>query len=501
MKNYILAITSLLLACTIKAQTDEMKWNIGLSGGLIQYQGDRGRSFYSTHQAAYGFGEISFSRYLSRHFDISFFATRGEVGNVQPLSSWSTGKDFAERHFLTRFSTANVVLKYNLTKPEAAVRPYIFAGGGLMMYDKRFTETKMTYGYSLPTGGVGIGFRISPILSLRLQETVMYTNRDDVDHTVRKNPSLFNYNDAFLFHTATLAFNLGKIPDADNDRVSDKKDMCPNTPMGVAVDAKGCPVDIDKDGVADYLDQCPDVAGVAGLSGCPDKDNDGVADKDDRCPDMAGSVSTRGCPDSDNDGIIDIDDHCPGTKSGYKVDASGCPFDNDKDGIVNDEDQCPDVAGIAALHGCPDADGDGVADMDDKCPDVKGTMENKGCPELPKATTEKITLIGTKIFFETGSDKLKSSSQNQLDDLVDILNKYPAAHLTIEGYTDDVGTDEANMALSQKRADSVKNYLMSKGISESRLTSVGFGKTKPVDTSKTSKARSKNRRVELKTSF
>jgi outer membrane protein OmpA-like peptidoglycan-associated protein len=298
-----------------------------------------------------------------------------------------------------------------------------------------------------------------------------------------------------------LTFNFGAKNDADNDSVSDSKDNCPDTPAGVAVDKKGCPLDRDNDSVADYLDTCPDAAGTAALNGCPDRDNDGVADQLDKCPDTAGTIALNGCPDTDGDGVADINDKCPDTKTGYKVDASGCPMDNDKDGTINDEDRCPDIAGPMSLKGCPDTDGDGVADIDDRCPTQKGTMANKGCPDITPKDAKRITYIGSKIFFENASNKLKVGSLVQLDELSAILNRYEGANLVIEGHADSNGSDAYNLNLSQKRTESVKEYLASKGVSASRLTAVGYGESKPIASNKTSLGRAKNRRVELKTSY
>jgi len=357
---------------------------------------------------------------------------------------------------------------------------------------------------------------------LNLQETFLYSNADNRDGVEA------NENDAFLFHTVGLSFNFGKKRDADHDGVSNYRDKCPETPALVVVDKVGCPLDKDGDGVADYLDACPDLAGLKELNGCPDRDGDGIADKDDncpdvkglaayngcpdtdgdgvidnldRCPDVAGFANLKGCPDTDNDGVADLDDKCPNTKAGYKVDATGCTLDNDHDGIVNEEDACPDKAGALVFKGCPDTDGDGVADKDDRCPAVKGTIANKGCPEMAIADVKKITQIASKIFFETNSDKLKVASLVQLDELASILKRYEAANLSIEGHADSQGADDYNLNLSQKRTESVKVYLMGKGIMESRLTAIGYGETRPIADNKTAIGRAKNRRVELKTSY
>ena len=481
----------LLLLCisfgyisSTSAQTQDKKWNIGLHGGATQYNGDLGNDFYKTKMPFYALGGLSVSRYIGSHFDINFLATKGTVGYNR-----ANGK------FKSQFTSALLNFRFNILGPNTPVRPYIFVGGGAMLFDKNLDLTKEKVDFIAPSFGGGVNFKLGPTVMLNLQETFLYSNADKRDGIVK------DRNDAYLFHTAGLTFNFGKKKDADNDGVADRNDKCPNTPVNTAVDKSDCPLDKDKDGVADYLDKCPDIAGTEALSGCPDKDGDGITDSEDRCVDAAGTVALKGCPDTDKDGVADIDDKCPATVAGVKVDASGCQMDNDKDGVMNEDDRCPDVAGIAALKGCPDTDADGIADIDDRCPTAKGTFENKGCPEITKEDVKKITQIASKIFFETNSDKLKVASLYQLDELVKLLKKYEAANLAIEGHTDSKGEDAYNMTLSQKRTESVKTYLMEKGIMESRLTSTGLGETTPIADNKTAAGRSKNRRVELKTSY
>jgi outer membrane protein OmpA-like peptidoglycan-associated protein len=471
------------------AQTADKKWNIGLHGGATQYNGDLGQGYYDFNQAFYGFGGLSISRYLSKHFDISIMGTMGEAGFIENETNL----------FRLKMMSGNLNFRYNFTGPDAAVRPFLFAGAGVIMWDRdKYAlagDIKKRTDYALPAFGGGFNIKLSPTVMLNIQETFMLSNKDDVDREVHGN------NEGFVFHTVGLSFNLGRKKDGDGDGVADRKDKCPDTPKGVAVDSKGCPLDKDNDGVPDYLDECPDVAGLVALKGCPDRDGDGIPDKDDRCPDVKGLASLKGCPDEDGDGVADLDDKCPGTKANYKVDAKGCPIDRDGDGVIDEEDACPDVAGIVALKGCPDSDGDGVPDNEDLCPTVKGTIANKGCPEIAKEDVKKITKIASAIYFETNSDKLKAFSLPQLDALVEILQKYDGANLSIEGHTDSQGDDVYNMALSQKRCESVKKYLMSKGIFESRLTATGFGETKPIADNTTAEGRAKNRRVELNTSY
>jgi len=494
MKKLILVFVCMAAALLTNAQTPDKKWNIGLHGGPTQYRGDLGSDFYKMKMPFYAFGGVSVSRYLNSNLDLNLLFTKGEMGST----NGSIRQDV---------STATLNLRFHLLDPSVFARPYLFVGGGAMLFDKNATVSESAVDYVAPSFGAGINVKLGPSVMLNVQETFMYSSGDSRDEVVSGS------NDMYLLHVVGLSFNFGKKKDADNDGVSDYKDKCPNTPATVSVDKNGCPLDKDgdealggcpdKDGdsIADKDDACPDVKGLSHLMGCPDKDADGIADKDDKCPDVRGLRALKGCPDADEDGVADGDDTCPGTKAGYLVDTIGCPLDNDKDGVVNEEDACPDLAGSVSLKGCPDTDGDGVADNEDRCPTLKGNIVNKGCPEITKADIKKITEIASKIFMETNSDKLQVASLAQLDALTDILKKYEAANLIIEGHTDNVGDDAFNMTLSQKRTESVKNYLMGKGIMESRLTAVGYGETRPIADNKTSLGRAKNRRVELRTSY
>lgn len=102
------------------------------------------------------------------------------------------------------------------------------------------------------------------------------------------------------------------------------------------------------------------------------------------------------------------------------------------------------------------------------------------------------------IDFEFNSAVLKPSSYELLDKVFQILEKYPRLKLIVEGHTDDIGSDEYNDSLSLMRADSVKTYLVKKGIHPDSIRIYGFGKRRPVVKEKTDAARSLNRRVEFK---
>jgi outer membrane protein OmpA-like peptidoglycan-associated protein len=283
------------------------------------------------------------------------------------------------------------------------------------------------------------------------------------------------------------------------------------------------PSDRDGDGVPDLADACPDEAGPPSsdpkLNGCPvpaDRDQDGVPDAQDLCPDVPKGEhpdpDRLGCPDkdTDGDGIFDHSDQCPTVPAGRHPDPQrlGCPEgDRDRDGIVDSADQCPEVA--AGLHpdperpGCPlpDRDGDGVPDKVDACPDKPGAPDpdpkKNGCPGLVQLKDAQIVIL-QQVLFATDKDVILKESYPVLRAVANILKMEPnIKHVSIEGHTDTQGKPAHNLDLSERRAKSVKKWLVGQGIAEERLESHGFGQTKPVSDNKSAKGRAANRRVEF----
>jgi outer membrane protein OmpA-like peptidoglycan-associated protein len=259
-------------------------------------------------------------------------------------------------------------------------------------------------------------------------------------------------------------------------------------------------VDTDGDGIYDQDDACPEEAGLEIFNGCPDSDNDGIQDSKDDCPNTAGLAEFNGCPDGDGDGVMDKDDKCP-TVAGLKA-LMGCP-DADGDGVADGSDNCPNEAGPAANNGCPwaDADGDGVLDKDDQCPNEAGVAANNGCPEVVVPTPEVVESLNTyarSILFNSGKATFKSETDQVLQAMVAIFKEYPKANFSIEGHTDSDGSKSMNQALSERRANAVRDYLIANGISSARLTAAGYGEDNPIATNKTRAGKKENRRVEVK---
>jgi OOP family OmpA-OmpF porin len=214
--------------------------------------------------------------------------------------------------------------------------------------------------------------------------------------------------------------------------------------------------------------------------------------------------------DPDGDGVLGAADKCPNEaedKDGFE-DEDGCPDpDNDKDGILDAQDKCPlkaeNVNGIDDEDGCPeeDTDGDGFLGSRDQCPDApetkNGFQDQDGCPdELPPAV-KKFTGVIEGIKFKTGSANILPGSFTILDRAVAVLKEYGDLRMEIQGHTDNRGKAEYNKNLSQKRADAVRTYFITKGIAADRLTAVGYGLDKPIADNKTESGRATNRRTEF----
>lgn len=408
---------------------------------------------------------------------------------------------------------ADLLLLFEPIAKQSFFDPQLFAGIGVFSENFKATTVEVPLGVNLNVR-LGESFYLSPQASYRLA-------LDEDAGDIRKNIQL-----GIGMHLVLGGKNIPPPPppvvDTDGDGIPDATDQCPEAAGPLAL--LGCP-DTDGDGLADKNDKCPDVAGPATMMGCPDTDGDGVTDADDNCPDKAGPASNKGCPvtdrdgdgvadaddkcpdqpgtianngcpifDRDNDGVADADDKCPDQAGSAAM--MGCP-DSDGDGVADPQDRCPDKAGPASAQGCPDTDGDGVADPDDRCPDEAGTSANRGCPELTVEDKETIDFAIQNINFETASDRLTASSREVLEQVKDILKRYPAYTLSIGGHTDSVGPTDSNQRLSEKRAQSVRNYLIASGIREGRMTAQGFGESVPIGDNRYAAGREQNRRVTL----
>ncbi|MBT3218307.1 MAG: OmpA family protein, partial [Proteobacteria bacterium] len=349
-----------------------------------------------------------------------------------------------------------------------------------------------------------------PAVQFRIGETPL-SLRTDYRFVVNLGTESYrNRGTAFMDWEWTFNVNwrFGQMKDKDKDTVDDAVDQCLEEmeDLDSFEDEDGCPDnDNDNDSIVDADDTCPneaeDVDKFEDEDGCPDNDNDNddIADSDDECPDEAGPEKTDGCADPDNDGVGSPYDDCPEEEGPAEL--GGCP-DTDEDGVADVDDKCPEEVGLPKAQGCPDRDEDGVADMKDECPDK--AIDEKANPRRSNGCPARVFLGKKQLFitedvnFTSGTAKISSRSNGLLNDIAESLITFKGVKkLQIEGHTDSDGDDDANMALSQARAEAVMAYLVKKGVSEKRLVAKGFGETKPIGDNETKDGKAQNRRVEL----
>lgn len=416
--------------------------------------------------------EIEYGRNLSDYFNLLFPLKLGKL----KIPTDEMG-NFDE----TGFSSLDALLQLQFFKEKSFVVPYLFAGLGTTWED--FDE----FTFQAPVG-LGFDFRLNRHFYLTTKGEYRI-GFDDFRDNVQVGAGL-----KFLFGPGPAELPpVPPVTDTDGDGIADIYDACPDV-AGLSR-FSGCP-DTDEDGIADKDDDCPEVAGVLKFRGCPDTDGDGIADTEDECPEEAGTLANNGCPvrDADNDGVPDDQDECPDEAGPASL--NGCP-DGDRDGVPDKDDECPNAPGSLASNGCPDTDGDGIADNVDRCPDSAGPITNDGCPEITEEDKEALEFATRSVQFRTGSSSLRSTSYPVLDQVLDILRRYPDYNLSIEGHTDSSGGADLNQGLSESRAKACYDYLISKGISPDRMSYAGFGEDQPIASNSTAAGRERNRRVEF----
>ena len=415
------------------------------------------------------------------YFDRSLVITQGRAGPggrlgyfitdhlaVEAEGAWvpTEGRDGADVSYIP------LRAKLALNAQASEHVGFLIAGGyvhSMLKRDYDFSDDGVT-------GSVGVRLGLGEVTSVRIDTYVDYIPSPD-------NLAGNNLNWGIQPGLSFLLGGQRGVRDRDADGVPDKLDECKKTPAGDKVDAKGCTIkDGDGDGVLDDVDACKDTP---------------AGDK----------VDEKGCSlpkDADKDGVLDNVDQCPDTPAGDKVDEKGCslPKDADGDGVNDDVDQCKDTPAGDKVDekGCSlpkDGDGDGVNDDKDRCPSTPAgvKVDEEGCQVLFEQAKKSLVLEG--VNFATGKAELTPESQAILNGVAESLVANEEIKVQVGGHTDNTGSAAVNKRLSAARAETVRQYLESKGVAADRLTARGYGPSKPVASNKTAEGRAQNRRVEL----
>ena len=356
----------------------------------------------------------------------------------------------------------------------------------------------------------------------------------------------FQHDDSFLANTGQYAgqtdernlldasigykFDNGLAIDLSGNNIFDNKYRAfPNMPqIGRLVRAK-----------VTYTFGCknanPSLAGVTGNKDM-DSDGDGIKDSKDKCPNIAGVRKYKGCPMSDADMAAKAAEEArlaAEAKTRMEMEAKARAEEESRLAKIAADKAAAEakeraeaeakMAAEAAAKAAADAAAKAAADA--KAAAASTEHSHPGIGTHSHANSGAHTHVGaaggtttanttrdsevaavfdgalTGIQFNTGQNTFTSSSYNVMAQVVNVMNRYPNMKVTIEGHTDSVGSREPNRALSQRRADAVKAYLISKGISSSRLTAIGYGEARPIADNMTNEGRSQNRRVAFVPSY
>ena len=484
MKFTFTTLLIIVLLSTANFSQTVQKQRYNPFSGTIVFSVEGGTTFSSTDYTGIAvdyIGRLSleyfFPAWTKSGFGLRAFYNAGFVNG--------SDENLDPQEFRTSITTIGAGVIFDLSVNDVLF-PYLFAGIGSLNFDPKgeggveltnneagvYSTTEINY-----LGELGVRYPVTENLSVNLSGGIQISPNDWLD-----DQALGISNDMFYTAFVGISYSFLTEFDSDGDGIVDSKDNCPDTPAGVKVDEFGCPLDTDKDGVPDYLDDCPGTP-----SGAP--------------------VDKKGCPlDTDKDGVPDYTDICPNTPSGIAVDDFGCPFDSDGDGVFDYIDKCPGTPYDVEVdnYGCPvDEDLDGVPDNLDQCP---GTLpgvqvDAQGCERVIILTPEPVPgvlVLSSETSFEFNSAKLKETAYPELEKMLVQMKEFPMSRWKISGYTDNVGSEDGNIKMSQMRAESVLNYFVSRGIPKVRFEVVGMGSKDPVADNSTPEGQAKNRRVEIK---
>jgi OmpA-OmpF porin, OOP family len=456
---FIISITLLFFSSVLFAQDEDKRWAVSVHGGTAVMQGD---GDVGNLNIAGGLG-LKYS--LASNFSIRV-ALMG--GSMESKNLGEVGSIYYPYKTTTSFYEGNIQALLNIVNFKSqntgknVAQLYVGIGAG-------YTNANIKYTPSMPPTeaasvssvivpfSAGIRFYISPLIDLGFEYSIKGTFTDHLDGFL---PSGFSNksNDYYNTPQAYVTFNLGSSKSARNIEWIEQTEKLYEELIKAKKEAQQ---QIDKLRIQNEK-----------LMVNMKKDlNTQLIDNQRKADSTMKMMQASMKNDSDSDGVSNIFDKEPNSPPHAIVDGSGRMLDVDKDGV-------PDYL--------------------DKCPTVYGKASNSGCPVQPTKTQLTTISDGIKnLQFETGKAIIKSTSFPALNALAKMLVENSTFSFKIEGHTDNVGNSTDNLNLSIQRAESVRLYLVSKGVDGARITAKGFGDTKPIVSNDTAAGKAKNRRVDM----
>lgn len=423
-------------------------------------------------------------------------------GPMLPFAQWEIGGGYTELrsgHAHSILTPADVIVKLS---PGGLPMLFPYAFGGIGMLNYRYDEkplntapgTKRNGWVPYVPVGAGLQLRISPASALDVRGTYNQTLSPDVSPAATR-----TQHDRYWGVLAGMQFTAGRgDPDADHDGLLKRLEKKLGTNPRIA-DTDGDSLSDGEEHNAYHTDPLK-----------RDTDGDGLGDGAEVKNYNSNPLKT----DTDGDGLSD-----DAEVTQYQTNA--LKADTDVDGLSDSSE----VVQYLTDPNKPDTDGDGLADglevnenhtnplmMDtdggtiaDGLEVERGTNPLIGTDDMPAAAEPQVLMFELDkpvvlpgIQFEFNKAVIKPESESVLMQAFNSLNDHDEVNVEIGGYADAVGGDEANRVLSGKRAESVRQWLVNKGIAAGRMTSEGFGETRPIASNDTEEGRAANRRIEFK---
>jgi outer membrane protein OmpA-like peptidoglycan-associated protein len=459
--KFMKAVVILMFLLHPLAAEEYYRFSAGAGAGLTTLTG--GNSPWYTIDKTFG---VQFDTYLKGKWRLGFTLASFKIfDDTSAHSEFKLGSDKDSRVTAWRAYDLTLLLKYRLSPYANKFSAFAGFGGGLSIWKvtdaktgsvlkvtaERGETVDLAASEVLLAGKAGVQYRFHETFRVGFDLTADYLTGAGREFESRVEDRLSKWNLkagiqlSYLFGHDKWESRWGEERSPATEGLRERAGISAK-PKAIAAVSPEASVDSDQDGVPDINDECPKTPSAA-----------------------HGLIDIRGCPvDSDCDAIPDYRDNCPNNPLGSLVDEMGCPLDGDKDGVPDGLDDCPDSEpGLA--------------------------VDRTGCIDLSEL--QKPMVLNIK--YQSGSFEIDRSAKSRLDELSRILLKATGIKVEINGYTDNIGTSEANKALSQKRANRVRDYLVTRGVDAGRLIPIGRGEVNFIASNAIREGRQKNRRIEL----
>ena len=495
-------ITILVLWTNSFAQVSDYSLKYGIQGHLLGQNTEFDNDPYKISPFVRGFFRVPLVSVLDVELGTAFGALKGEDNADNYWSTNLVPVDF--RMILSPFTNDSW-------------GPYIYGGIGILRWNVENkpsspspVETKSSGWHGVIPFGGGIEFALADNVILDISGGYNHTFTDDLNY-YNNWQSDKTTNDGYFNGGLGLTFVSGSgSSDADGDGLTKKQEKEIGTNPDVAdTDGDGLtdgeeflsfntdPLKADSDG--DGLNDGMEIKTYKTNPNAVDTDNDGLTDSDEinkyKSSPLNDDTDKDGLkdateielktdmnnPDTDGDGLKDGDE-----VNKYKTDAKN--KDTDKDGLTDFDE-------ITKYKTNPSDKDTDKGTVDDKTEVDRGTNPLNPKDDVILDVSAPIVLEG--VTFETGKADITPESEKVLMKAYNTLLAYPDMKVEIRGYTDNVGSARANKRLSQRRANAVRNWLISKGINPDRITAVGMGEANPIADNSTPEGRRLNRRIEF----